>query len=246
MRAEEFISMISKSSEDERKFQELKNRLPVGVDGVGEIVFGLKTEKPLTIRHIAVTGNNKSNYIRRWLITLSCLYERTDACFIVLSPKIEYGELLRLKSMDITVPYIRTRSDLEEAVTALKELIRMREEGKMPKLIIVLDGLEDLEDCNKNGDFEEYRSIFDLFMRREDIDVITGIDMKKSIFSGYPGAFAGIGNCFISTREDGKADVTYVQDDCSLTLPILIEYPSTPSVMETVIFLNALSGGSEV
>ena len=121
----------------------------------------------------------------------------------------------------------------------------MREGKGLPKLFLVLDGLEELEGNNRNGDFEEYRTIFELFMRREDVDVITGVDMQKSIFSGYPGAFAGIGNCLVSIRGEGKADVTYVQDDCSLSLPIPVVYPDTPSVTETVIFLNALGGGYE-
>ena len=120
MRAEEFISMISKASEYEEKFQQLKSCLPVGVDSVGEIVFGLKTGKPLTVRHIAVTGNNKSNYIRRWLITLSCLYEKSEANFLVLSPRMEYGELIRLRSLDITVPFIKNKNDLESAMACVR------------------------------------------------------------------------------------------------------------------------------
>lgn len=246
MRAEEFISTISKLSEEGEKFEELKRGIPLGEDASGKVVTALKGGKPLTVRHVAVTGGGRSNFIRRTLITLSCLYERADASFFILSPKTEYGELLRLKSMDATVPYIRSQADLEEALSTLKELIRMREGKGLPKLFLVLDGLEDLEGNNRNGDFEEYRTIFELFMRREDIDVITGVDMKKSIFSGYPGAFAGIGNCLVSTREEGKADVTYVQDDCSLTLPIPVVYPNVPNVTETLIFLNALGSGFEV
>ena len=44
----------------------------------------------------------------------------------------------------------------------------------------------------------------------------------------------------MTIREEGKADVTYVGDDISLSMPIPITYPSEPSVMETVIYLNAL------
>ena len=245
MRAEEFISAVSKLSEEGEKFEELKRGIPLGEDASGKVVTALKAGKPLTVRHVAVTGGGRSNFIRRLLITLSCLYERTDASFFVLSPKTEYGELLRLKSMNVTVPYIRNQADLEEAISTLKELLRMREGKGLPKLFLVLDGLEELEGNNRNGDFEEYRTIFELFMRREDIDVITGVDMQKSIFSGYPGAFAGIGNCLVSIRGEGKGDVTYVQDDCSLSLPIPVVYPDTPSVTETVIFLNALGGGYE-
>lgn len=245
MRAEEFISTVSKMSEDGEQFEQVKKGIPLGTDANASVVLALKREKTLTIRHVAVTGGGRSSFIRRLLITVSCLYDKTDACFFILSTGTEYGELLRLRSMDVTVPYIRQRADLEQAIETLKELIRIREGKGAPRLILVLDGLEELDDCNRNGDFEEYRAIFDLFSRREDVDIITGVDMQKSIFSGYPGAFAGIGNCLVSTREEGKADVTYVQDDCSLSLPVPIEYPSSPSIVESIIFLNALSGGYE-
>ena len=246
MRAEELISAVSKLSEEKERFEKLKKEIPLGEDVAGQVVTALKAEKPLTVRHIAVTGGGRSGFIRRLLVTISCLYERTEACFLILSPKTEYGELLRLKSMDATIPYIRTHEDLEQALTTLKELIRICEQKGTPRLILVLDGLEELAGHNKNGDLEEYRSIFELLMRRNDIDVITGADLQKSIFSGYPGAFAGIGNCLVSTREEGKADVTYVQDDCSLSLPVLVTYPDTPSIMETIVFLNALGGGYEL
>ena len=108
-------------------------------------------------------------------------------------------------------------------------------------MFLVLDGLESIEGCNANGDLEEYRAIFDLFPRRSDVDVITGVDLMKSIFSGYPGAFVGVGNCLVSLREDGKADVTYVAEDGGLSLPTPIHYPSHPSITETVIFLNSLT-----
>ena len=245
MRAEEFIATVSKTSEDGEKFEKVQQGIPLGADANASVVLALKGERTLSIRHVAVTGGGRSSFIRRLLVTLSCLYDKTDACFFILSTATEYGELLRLRSMDVTVPYIRRRADLEQAIETLKELIRIRESKGAPRLILVLDGLETLDDCNRNGDFEEYRTIFDLFSRREDVDIITGVDMQKSIFSGYPGAFAGIGNCLVSTREEGKADVTYVQDDCSLSLPVPIEYPSSPSVMESIIFLNALAGGYE-
>ena len=143
--------------------------------------------------------------------------------------------------MDVTVPYIRTKADLDLAVSTIKELLAQRDGGVgYPHLFIVLDGLEELEDCNRNSDLEEYRNIFELFTRREDVDLICGTELMRSIFSGYPGAFVGVGNCLISLREEGKADVTYVNDDASMSLPIPIHYPSEPSIMETMIYLNAL------
>ena len=53
-------------------------------------------------------------------------------------------------------------------------------------------------------------------------------------------AFLGVGNCLITVGKDGKADVTYVNEDSSLSLPVEMEYPSEPSVMESVDFLNSI------
>lgn len=241
MRIEEFIQEISSFAEDTARFEEIRRGLPIGKDSVGNILLAQKREKPLTVRNTCVTGVGRTNFIRRFLITLACLHDRGEACFFVLSPRTEYGELIRLLSADITVPYIHTKADLDLAIETVKELLRMREEGKgYPRLFIVLDGLDELEDCNKNGDFEEYRALFELLTRKSDIDLICGLDLMKSIFAGYPGAFLGVGNCLITTREEGKADVTYVSDDGSLSMPQPVHFPSEPSVMESVIYLNSL------
>ncbi len=241
MRTEEFISAVSQSSKENEEFDKIRKGLPLGEDMSGHILLAQKREKPLTVRNTCVTGVGRTNFIRRLLITVSCLYEKGEACFFILSPRAEYGELLRLRSADITAPYINGKADLDQAVATLKELILMREAGKgYPRLFLVLDGLDELPECNQNGDFEEYRTLFELLMRKPDIDIICGLDLMKSIFAGYPGAFLGVGNCLITTREEGKADVTYVGDDGSLSMPQPIYYPNEPSVMESVIYLNAL------
>lgn len=241
MKAEELISKVSGLSHEDESFEELKNGLPLGLDSTDGIVLAQKRKRPYTLRNTCVTGVGRTNFIRRFLITVSCLYDKAEACFFVISPKTEYGELLRLKSMDVTVPYIRTKSDLDMAVLTIKELLSQRADSVgYPRLFIVLDGLEELDDCNRNSDLEEYRNIFDLFTRREDVDVICGAELMRSIFSGYPGAFVGVGNCLVSLREEGVADVTYVNDDASMSLPVPVHYPNDPSVMETIIYLNAL------
>lgn len=224
MRAEEFISAVSGMSREDDRFEELKNGLPLGLDSTENVVIAQKRKRPYTLRNTCVTGVGTSNFIRRFLISVSCLYDRGEACFFVISPKTEYGELLRMKSMDVTVPYIRTKNDLDLAVVTIKELLEQRNDGKgYPHLFIVLDGLEELGESDRNSDLEEYRNIFDLFTRREDVDVICGTELMRSIFSGYPGAFVGVGNCLVSLREDGKADVTYVNDDATLSLPIPVQ-----------------------
>ncbi len=242
MRSEEFISSISALAVEYEKLDRARKDIPLGVDSVGNITYARKREALSFTRHTCVTGGSRGNFIRRLLVTLSCLYDRSEICFFVLSPSTEYGELLRLKSMDLTLPYMRSKEDLSQATETLKHLLSTREYGKgYPRLVVVLDGLESLEDCNRNGDLEEYNKLLELLSRREDVDVVTGVELTKSIFSGYPGAFVGVGNCLIATRETGKADVTYVQEDTSLTMPLPLTYPDNPSLTETVLFFNSVS-----
>ena len=242
MKSGDFMSIISNAGKDNETYECIRRGLPLGVDMVEQLILSQKREKPLTIRHTCVTGVGRSGFIRRLMITLSVLFNKTEACFFVLSPHNEYGEMLRLKALDVTVPYIRTKEDLALAVETLKELIRMREYSKgYPRLFLILDGLDELPDCNKNRDLEEYRDIFDLFNRNSDVEIISGSNLLHSIFSGEPGAFVGVGNCLVTTREEGKADVTYVQDDFSLSLPVPMHYPTEPSLVETIIYFNSVS-----
>ncbi len=246
MRSEEFISSLSAMSKEYDRFEKIRRDIPLGEDSAGNVLYARKHHAQSFARHTCVTGGGKSGFLRRLLITVSCLYERSDICFFVLSPFAEYGELLRMRSMDITTPYIRNKADLTLAVATLEELLNMRSGKKgFPRLFVIADGLETLPDCNQNGDLEEYRAIIDLFSHKEGVDILTGVDLTKSIFSGYPGAFVGVGNCLVATREVGKADVTYVQEDVSLSLPMPITYPSEPAIMETILFLNSVSKENE-
>jgi len=242
MRSEVFISSLCACAKEEEKFEKMRRDLPLGEDSVGNIVYSHKNTTPYATRLTCVTGGAKTAFIRRLLIAVSCLYDKSEICFFVISPNLDYGELLRMKSMDVTTPYIRLRSDFELAIDTLKELLRMRENGKgYPRLVVVLDGIESLEDCNRNGDLEEYRNVIDMLACKEDVELIVGVELTKSIFSGYPGAFVGVGNCLIATRESGKADVTYVNEEAGLTMPLPITYPDTPSITETILFFNSVS-----
>ena len=117
----------------------------------------------------------------------------------------------------------------------------MRESGKgYPRLFLVLDGLDTLDGGKTNVDLGEYSAILEIFMRRSDVDVICGMDLSRSIFAGCPGMFLGRGNCLVTARENGKADVTYVNEDTSLSMPLPITYSSEPTVMESIIYLNSL------
>ncbi|MBO4939521.1 MAG: hypothetical protein J6D30_00645 [Clostridia bacterium] len=240
MRSEQFItSVLKKSAEENINCQE---KLPLGEDAIGNPVFAKTYDGPTFYRHTCVTGACKGAFIRRLLITLSCLYEKDEACFLVLSPSMEYAELLKLTNIDITVPYVRTKEDFGMVKSTIEELVARRDIGveKFPKLFIVMDGLENLPSFNESEMLDEYREIFDLVSRRENVEVITGVDLKKSIFSGSPGAFVGVGNCLVSTREEGKADVTYVGGDVTLSAPAPIVYPTEPDLADTVVFLNSI------
>ena len=238
MRTEEYISfLMEKGQENVQKF---RDGTPLGLDATDGVIFSQTREHPFTVRHTCVTGVGRTAFIKRLLIALSFLYEKTAANFLVLSPRLDYGELIRLHGLDITAPFLRQKSDLDAAMRCVQELVDLhtRERG-CPKLFLVLDGLEELEGCNKNGDLEEYRNFFELLARQKNIEVVSGAELIKTIFSGYPGAFVGVGNCLVTTRESGKADVTYVGDDSSLSLPSLLRYPDAPSFTETVIWANA-------
>lgn len=242
MRSDEYFAFLAEKSLREEERKDLRAAVPLGVDAVNEPVLSQLREHSFTPRHTCVTGMRRTNYIKRLILSLSRLYDKTEANFLILSPRSEYGELLRLQSADITVPFIRSKTDLENALLCVKELLNafLRGEG-YPRLIVVLDGLEEIAGCNANGDFEEYRIFFDLLTRKKNVEIISGAELMNSIFSGNPGVFVGVGNCLVTTREEGKADVTYVDDDSSLSTPTAMSYPDAPSVLETIISLNALS-----
>ena len=240
MRTDEFIHLITKQSTTEEQRLAFCDKIPLGYDSIENMTFAFSSDAPSLCRHVCVTGVRKTSFLKRLLITLMGLYKKTESQFFVLSPKTEYGELLRLKGVDVTIPYVRNKSDLDSAMQCIKALMEMRaQRQKREKFFLVLDGIEDLSGCNANGDLEEYRNFFDVVSRKKDVVFISGVELIKSIFSGYPGAYVGVGNCLITTREEGKADVTYVGEDASLTMPKPISYPCTPSITETVIALNA-------
>ena len=241
MRSDEFLKTLTEDTDGADSLKSLRESVPLGVDAVGEVVCSQLREHSFTPRHTCVTGARRGAFLKRTVLTLSRLYHRNEVNFLVLSPRTDYGELLRLQGVEITVPYIRSRSDLESACACVRELVAANEQGRgCPRLILVLDGLEEIPGCNANGDFAEYRDVLDSLVRKNEVEVFTGVELMRSIFSGDPGVFVGVGNCLVTTREDGKADVTYVGDDSSLSMPTAISYPDTPSVMETIIAFNAL------
>lgn len=242
MKTEEFISSLSEiSQKNSYRFEQLRACVPLGRDDAGNVAVAHREENPERYHHVCVTGAGRGGFIRRLVVTLSCLYDRGEASFLVLSPHEEYGELLRLKAADVTVPFIRSSADYLAALDAVRELVRMRSLNVgFPRLFVVLDGLEDLPDAKRDGMLEPYRLCFDAVGAGK-VEIVTGVDLLKSIFSGYPGAFVGIGNCLVTPKGEGKADVTYVNTDSSLTLPADISFPDSPSLAETIDFFNSLA-----
>ncbi|MBQ4268342.1 MAG: hypothetical protein IJB97_01685 [Clostridia bacterium] len=241
MRSEEFISILSNiSAEDHERFLALRQDIPLGVDELGETVTAFPQVRRGIAHQICVTGTNRGEFIRRLVVTLASIYGKGELCFLIVSPDVSYGELLSLNGADVTVPYIRTGKDIEQALDTLGELMLMRRSvhKKFPRLIVVLDGLETVME-NRGGLLEEYQPFTEL-ARGTDVEIITGVDLLKSIYKGYPGAFVGIGNCLVTADGEGKTDVTYAKGDSSLTAPIALDYPSSPTVKEMIAFFNAL------
>ncbi|MBQ8657550.1 MAG: hypothetical protein IJ506_00255 [Clostridia bacterium] len=240
MKTEEFISALSNiKMDDQARFERLRAGLPLGVDEAGEIVLARTDSKNGRANHLCVTGSQRGEFIKRLLLTLFRLYGKTELSVLLLSPDAAYSDLLTLKIADITAPYVRSQADLDAALLSINELVRMREENgaqKYPRLFVVLDGLEEIVK-DENGLLDAYKPFLEKTLGTG-VEVITGVDLLKSIFSGYPGAFVGIGNCLVTADGEGKTDVTFVGEDSSLSLPTSLDYPCEPSVEELVAAWN--------
>lgn len=203
----------------------LAKGVPLGENENGETVFSQTREKSFTVRHTCVSGENRTAYILSLIRVLNELYEKGRVSFLIVSPKTEYSSLLTF-GVDATLPFVREKADLTAIKNCVCSLVELQtREKNCPRLVLVMDGLESVVGCNESGDLAEYRETFSLLGRRENVDIITGVELMQSIFSGYPGAFVGVGNTLVSTRENGKADVTQVLDDSSLSLPVAINTP---------------------
>ena len=226
MKAEEFIASLSEiSRKNSYRFDRIRACIPLGKDEPGNVIVAHREENPGRYHHVCVTGGGRGNFIRRLVLVLSCLYDRSEAMFLVLSPRAEYAELLRLKNADVTVPYLRGLPDYEAALETVRELVRMRSLNA---------------DARGDGMLELYKSCFDA-VGASGVEIITGVELLNSIFSGYPGAFVGIGNCLVTPKSEGKADVTYVNADSSLTPPREFLFPDSPSFGDVVGFFNSLA-----
>ncbi|MBQ8319882.1 MAG: hypothetical protein IJX81_03285 [Clostridia bacterium] len=239
MRTEELIETLSGISKNNpAEFERLRAGIPLGVDSFGGVAVSHRENKIERYHHTCVSGAYKTEFIKRLVLSLACLYERGEAAFLIVSPFLTYGELMNLKNADVTVPFIRGGEDLKQVLDCLQGLVRTRGEGTpAPKLFVVLDGIETLTE----GDtaLVSYRPFLDT-VGTTGIEIISGVELQKSVFGGYPGGFVGVGNCLVTTDAEGTADLTYVNLDTSMSLPKTVSYPSLPSVSESIAFFNGI------
>ncbi len=242
MKIQEYIQSLTLLSEAAKENgMDICKGIPLGFGDDGAPIFAHTEVNPTRYHHVCVTGKQRGAYIRRFILSLCKLYGQDNVSFLILSPDKTYGELLHVKDADITVPFIQYYGDCSSSLETLRELIRMRTAGieNYPKLFVVLDGLEDIasQDSDKQT-FECFKPFFDV-VGASGVELITGVDLEKSIFSGYPGAFVGHGNALVSTDVLGKADVTYVGVDSCLSLPISVSYADTENIADCVFAVNA-------
>lgn len=239
MRIEEWMGLLSETAKrNEYRFESLRECIPLGVYSDGNIATAHKEEKTDRYHYLMVTGAGKRDFMLRLIASLSCMYDGNRVEFLVLSPYAEYTELLGLVHADVTVPYLKSAEDFEEALKTVESLVAMRAMRKgFPRLFIVAEGLEKIEGL-KGDDVTEAYSRCLAAAGRSDTEVIAGIELTESAYASYPGAVIGIGNCLVSVKGGGKADVTQVGADSSLGLPRELIYHSEPSFKEVVSILN--------
>ena len=240
MHTEEFLSKLKGEDRvDPERVKNLRSFLPLGEYPDGEYVLSHREYDIERYHHTCVTGAMRAEFISRLLLTLSGLYTKSEAIFIVVSPNMHYGQFMKLKNADFTVPFVTGFRDLPPILESVKSLAGMRQ-GKQSeaKTFLVLDGLEFLEPEDKRAGLDCYRPFFEA-VGTSGIEIITGVDLAKSIFAGYPAAFVGIGNCLVAPSVGGEMDVTYVGIDGTMTLPKKCSYPSLPTLSECIEHRNA-------
>ena len=198
-------SPLFRTSPEERLSFRSDTRLySLGRDDAGNVVAAHREENPARYHHVCVTGGGRADFICRLVLTLSCIYDKSEAGFLVLSPRPEYAELLRLKNADVTVPYIRSLADYEAAVTALGELVRVRSMGQgYPPPVRRSRRTGIPFETPADGMLSSYNACFQA-VGASGVEVVTGVELHGSIFGGFPGAFVGIGNCLVTVRRGGQ------------------------------------------
>lgn len=243
MRVREFLSLLSETAaKNQYRFEAFRSRMPLGFYGNGEIAAAHRDEKTGRRRAVWITGEKRRAVLASLILATSCLYDEGEACFFILSPSLEYGKLLSVSGADISAPYIRNAEDFTLAVEQISSLCAMRRmKTGYPKLFVVCDGLEEIPSLAENDVTDPYLRLADT-LAFCDSELLVSIDLSKSRFSGFPGAAAGIGNCVISCKGEGKADITQVEKDSSLGLPREADCPFEEDLSLAVREWNSLFG----
>lgn len=245
MTAEEFFKHLATiASDDPERFDSMIERLPLGLDSEKRFVFARADEgaclpTEARSRHTCVVGTGRSAFIRRVLLTLIGACDEGGIAVVVVSPKREYAELLKLKNADVFIPVLTSVDDLWEVIRICREQADLRlGDGRaiFGKLIVVVDGLEDFV----GGGLECYLPFFALSAMG--VELITGVDLVGSVFSASPQSFVGSGGCLISVTNRGFADISRVSASGEMSLPSPFEYPSEPSLSEAVALVNEVRG----
>lgn len=241
MRIEEWMGLLSEAArKNEYRFESLRTCIPLGVYPDGNIATAHREEKPDRYHYLLVSGAGKREFILRLVATLSRIYDKNEAQFLVLSPYTDYADFLSLAGADFTVPYITGADDFEDAIKTVTELVSVHAlRVGAPRLIVVAEGLETVEGIKHEDVTDPYARIL-AAVGTSGAEVIAGVNLTESAFAGYPGAVVGIGNCLVSVKSTGKADVTHVGADSSLGVPREILYPYEPEFKEVVSFLNSM------
>lgn len=200
------------------------SQLPLGLDEQGEVVLSHAQNRQDRYFHTCVTGGKRTRFIMDTVCSLAMAYGEGKATFLILSDKSEYVRLLSLKGADITVPYLRSEQDFQTLTALAERTAKDRKENPAyPRFFLVMDGLDGLQFLKKDDSLSIERALLERVAGGA--EVLSGVDFSDSIFSGFPGAFVGVGNSLVSADGRGIADVTFVNADCSLGCPKPIAYP---------------------
>ncbi len=240
MKTEEFLTRIKGERRvDMQRFEDLRAQLPLGEYADGEYVLSHRENDVERYHHTCVTGAMRAEFISRLLLTLTGLYQKSEAVFFIVSPNLYYGQFMKLATADVIVPFVTSERDIPPILEAVRALAKQRAEKRTrAKTFLILDGLELLEEEEKRTALDCYRPFFEA-VGASGIEIITGVDLAKTIFAGYPAAFVGLGNCLVTPSVGGEMDITYVGIDGSMTLPKKCTYPSLPTVAECIELRNA-------
>ena len=237
MTTEEFFKELANvANNNPFIFDDLRARLPLGLDNENRIVAAGQREAVCT--HVCVTGVGRTEFIRRFALAIAGAYDCGQVNFVVVSPKREYAELLRLTRANVVAPLIDGLSGVWQALDFARAQAALRLNGgneKYGKLFFLLDGLETLA----NGRFDVYLPFFNL-AQSYGVDVVTGVDLLGSVFEERPQDFVGGENCLVTVTNAGKADVVFSKRDGGLTLPATFFYPDEPNFADALAFVDKL------